>query len=237
MRTLRDAYPGAQTCCALKSSAPSGARQDNYADSGSACKLAAGHGPDGAHANRFAYPAVEKFCRATSAGPPKNFRTLYGLKWATSVEKRHRLPISEALRCPRERIKFSLERISDSVVLPFACPAVEKFCRASSAGGRLNLQTNSFNRIVSVAEDCLSPAGSFHGCSLMHCRGCFRHCSRAKKRPQDLLLRSEFFYKIRQTFVANYFAELSGTKLNCCPPTAASAIAPLALFTNKATPF
>ena len=31
-----------------------------------------------------------------------------------------------------------------------------------------------FTRIVSVAEDCLSPAGSFHGCSLMHFRGCFR---------------------------------------------------------------
>ena len=32
--------PRAQSCCALKTSAPSGARQDNYADSGSACKLA-----------------------------------------------------------------------------------------------------------------------------------------------------------------------------------------------------
>ncbi len=32
--------PRAQTCCALKSSAPSGARLDNYADSGSAYKLA-----------------------------------------------------------------------------------------------------------------------------------------------------------------------------------------------------
>jgi hypothetical protein len=70
----------------------------------------AGHGPDGAHANQCAYPAVEKICRASSAGPPKNFRTLYGLKWVTSVEKRHRLPISEALRCPRKQIKFSLER-------------------------------------------------------------------------------------------------------------------------------
>ena len=52
-----------------------------------------------------------------------------------------------------------------SVANLLACPAVEKFCRASSAGGRRNLQTNSFNQIVSVAEDCLSPAGSFHGCS------------------------------------------------------------------------
>ena len=30
------------------------------------------------------------------------------------------------------------------------------------------------NRIVSVAEDCLSPERTFHGCSLMHFRGCFR---------------------------------------------------------------
>ena len=51
-----------------------------------------------------------------------------------------------------------------SVVLLFACPAVEKFCWASSAGGRLNLQKNYVNQIVSVAEDCLSPTGSFHGC-------------------------------------------------------------------------
>ena len=50
-----------------------------------------------------------------------------------------------------------------SVVLLCASRAVEKFCRASSAGGRRHLQENFMNRIVSVAEDCLSPAGSFHG--------------------------------------------------------------------------
>jgi hypothetical protein len=50
-----------------------------------------------------------------------------------------------------------------SVAHLFACPAVGKFSRASSAGGRLNLQSNSFNRIVSVAEDCLSPERTFHG--------------------------------------------------------------------------
>ena len=63
----------------------------------------AGHGPDGAHANRCAYPAVEKFCRASSAGPPTDFRTLCGLKWSKSVENRHRLPISEALHCSAAR--------------------------------------------------------------------------------------------------------------------------------------
>ena len=74
--------PRAQTCCALKSSAPSGARQDNYADSGSACKLAGVQIiPLPTLANQIfartffssvavqlAYPAVEKFCRASSAG-------------------------------------------------------------------------------------------------------------------------------------------------------------------------
>ena len=81
---------------------------------------------------------------------PFDFRKLYGLKWATSVEKRHQLPISEARRC-------------SACANPFACPAVGKFSRASSAGGRLHLQTNSFYLIVSVAEDCLSPERTFHG--------------------------------------------------------------------------
>ena len=55
-----------------------------------------------------------------------DFRTLYCLKWATSVEIRHGLPISEA-------------RLCSACANPLACPAVEKFCRASSAGGRRHL--------------------------------------------------------------------------------------------------
>ena len=111
-------------------------------------------------------------------GSPPDFRTLYGLKWARSVEKRHGLPISEARRC-------------SACANPFAYPAVEKFCRASSAGGRLNLQTNSFNRILSVAEDCLSPAGSFHGCSLMHGlkSGSYRFWQRTDSPPGSNMLR------------------------------------------------
>ncbi len=54
-----------------------------------------------------------------------------------------------------------------SVAHPFACPAAGKFSRASSAGGRRNLQLNFVNQIVSVAEDCLSPERTFHGCPLM----------------------------------------------------------------------
>ena len=50
-----------------------------------------------------------------------------------------------------------------SLVLLFACPAVGKFSRASSAGGRRNLQSKFETWIVSVAEDCLSPERTFHG--------------------------------------------------------------------------
>jgi hypothetical protein len=57
---------------------------------------------------------------------PPDFRTLYGLKWARSVEKRHGVPISEARRC-------------SACANLFASPAVGKFSRASSAGGRLHL--------------------------------------------------------------------------------------------------
>ena len=51
-----------------------------------------------------------------------------------------------------------------SVTNLFASPAVGKFSRASSAGDRRHLQLNFVNQIVSVAEDCLSPERTFHGC-------------------------------------------------------------------------
>jgi len=72
-------------------------------------------------------------------------------------------PGFKSFHYPRWRIKFSLERFSDYVAHSFACPAAGKFSRASSAGGRLNLKQNFTNRIVSVAEDCLSPERTFHG--------------------------------------------------------------------------
>ena len=71
-----------------------------------------------------------------------------------------------------------------SVVLLCAYLAVEKFFRASSAGGRRRLQQNFVNQIVSVAEDCLSPAGSFHGCSLKHFRGCIRRAHSTQRRTK-----------------------------------------------------
>ena len=51
-------------------------------------------------------------------------------------------PGFKSFRCPRWRIKFSLERYSNYVAHSFAYPAAGKFSRASSAGGRLNLRSN-----------------------------------------------------------------------------------------------
>jgi hypothetical protein len=87
-----------------------------------------------------------------------------------------------------------------SVVILCACPAVEKFCRASSAGGRLNLQTNFISQILSVAEDCLSPAGSFHGCSLMHGLKCgsYRFRQQTDLPPGSNMLRAEIQRALRR---------------------------------------
>ena len=111
-----------------------------YADSGSACKLAGVQIiPLPTLANQILARTFFRFRHASVCVPsrwkvlsgefhrPPDFRTLYGLKWARSVEKRHGVPVSEARRC-------------SACANPFACPAVEKFCRASSAGGRLHLQ-------------------------------------------------------------------------------------------------
>ena len=88
-------------------------------------------------------------------------------------------PGFKSFRCPRWRIKFSLERFSDPPRICLRSQGVGKFSRASSAGGRRHLQLNLVNQIVSVAEDCLSPERTFHGCSLLHFRGCVCGCFRS----------------------------------------------------------
>ncbi len=83
-------------------------------------------------------------------------------------------PGFKSFRCPRWRIKFSLERFSDPSRCSLRAQPLE------SSLGRVPQAADDFcnkifaNWIVSVAEDCLSPERTFHGCSLMHFRGCFR---------------------------------------------------------------
>ena len=45
------------------------------------------------------------------------------------------------------------------------------------------------NWIVSVAEDCLSPERTFHGCPLMHFRGCVRSSNSVALRAVDARVR------------------------------------------------
>ena len=84
----------------------------------------------------FPYPAVENFCRASSAGPP----TALAIKFR-KPDRVGRRGLSEPggifSRLPT---KGCSNPLLISVALQLACPAVEKFCRASSAGGRLHLQ-------------------------------------------------------------------------------------------------
>ena len=100
-------------------------------------------------------------------------------------------PGFKSFRCPRERIKFSLERYSNQsaahvgesnsrsnvVQIRRASACVLSRWKVLSGEFRRRptaLARNFANRIVSVAEDCLSPERTFHGCSLMHFRICFR---------------------------------------------------------------
>ena len=91
-------------------------------------ELARENFPAAGHALRFACapsgPCPARVLQASPTQTPARLANSPGFK---------------SFHCPRWRIKFSLERFSDSVAHLFACPAVEKFCRASSAGGRLHL--------------------------------------------------------------------------------------------------
>ena len=172
----------AQKCCALKSSAPFGARQDNYADLlGLQTRRGSNHstahvGESNSRSNVFrsvahqlASPAVGKFSRASSAGG----RRLFAIKLRKS-DRVGRRGLSE----PRE--DFSrLTTYAIPWLYQYLYPWLESVCvpscwkvlSASSAGGRRHLRLNFANQIVSVAEDCLSPERTFHGCTLMQFRG------------------------------------------------------------------
>ena len=90
-------------------------------------------------------------------------------------------PGFKSFRSPRWRIKFSLERFFDQSRICLRAQPLE-----SSLGRVPQAADASCNKIfaswiVSVAEDCLSPERTFHGCSHMHFRGCIRCCFRGAK--------------------------------------------------------
>ena len=155
--------PRTQTCCALKSSAPSGARQDNCADllglqTRRGSNQSAAHvGESNSRSNVFQIPRA-------SVCVPSRWKVLSGefrrrpTEFAIKIRNLDRVG-RRGLSEPREdfsrlntyvspwlesvaRIRGSnpwLESVADAVAIQLACLAVGKFSRASSAGGRRNL--------------------------------------------------------------------------------------------------
>ena len=80
-------------------------------------------------------------------------------------------PGFKSFRCPRWRIKFSLERFSDPSRIRLRAQPLESSLGRVPQAADVACNQTSLNRIVSVAEDCLSPERTFHGCTLMQFRG------------------------------------------------------------------
>jgi hypothetical protein len=90
---------------------------------------------------QFACPAVGKFSRASSAGGRLNLRS--SIKQPDRVGRRGLSePREDFSRLPTLANQILARTFFRSVALQFACPAVGKFSRASSAGGRLNLRSS-----------------------------------------------------------------------------------------------
>ena len=115
MRAPRDAYPGVQTCMdskVIRAGFGSGLicpRAQTCMDSK---VIRAGFG------SGLICPRAQTCCASPTRTPARLANS----------------PGFKSFRYLRWRIKFSLERFSDSVTHPFACPAVGKFSRASSTG-------------------------------------------------------------------------------------------------------
>ena len=100
-------------------------------------------------ANLFAYLAVEKFCRASSAGPRLSHSLLLEMGnqcRKTTLVAHFRGSTREFCAKPQYLRKSTLTNqilartLFRSVAHQLASPAVGKFSRASSAGGRRHLQ-------------------------------------------------------------------------------------------------
>ena len=91
-------------------------------------------------------------------------------------------PGFKSFRCSRWRIKFSLERFSDPSRYSLRAQPLESSLGRVPQAADLICARTSNNRLVSVAEDCLSPERTFHGCPLMFFRGCIGNCIRGSIR-------------------------------------------------------
>ena len=90
-------------------------------------------------------------------------------------------PTQTPARLANSRRTWSRRRTRKSKCVPSRWKVLSgEFRRRPTA-----LARNFANRIVSVAEDCLSPERTFHGCSLMRFRGAFPRLDSIGLRPAE----------------------------------------------------
>ena len=96
-------------------------------------------------------------------------------------------------------VRGSIPRLCPSRYSLRAQPLKSSLGRVPQAP-RLDLQQSFANRIVSVAEDCLSPERTFHGCSLMYRlkSGSCRFWQRTDLPPGSNMLRAEIQRALRR---------------------------------------
>ena len=146
--------PRAQTCCALKSSAPSGARQDTCADVlGLQTRRSSNH--SAAHVGESNSRSNIFQIRRATACVPRRWKVLSGefrrrpTEFVIKLRNPYRVGrrglsepregLSRLRTCAIPWLDSVAVSVAVSVELQLACPDVGKFSRASSAGGRRNL--------------------------------------------------------------------------------------------------
>ena len=143
----------------------------------------------------LAYSAAGKFSRASSAGGRRHLQAKFyksdrvGRRGLSEPrEDFSRLPTYAIPRLHQSNFCLRVQPLL-TYAIPWLYPWLHQsnFCLRvqplESSLGRVpqaadgTCKQNFINRIVSVAEDCLSPERTFHGCLLMQFRGCIRGCN------------------------------------------------------------
>ena len=146
MRTPRDACPGAQTCCASPMRTP--ARLANSRRTWSRRRTR----------KSKCVPSRWKVLSGEFRRRPTDFRTLYGLKWATSVEKRHGLPISAARFCRATFCVPSRWKVLSGEFRRRPTTLVINFRKSDRVGRRgLSEPREDFSRLLTYAFPQLFP--------------------------------------------------------------------------------
>jgi hypothetical protein len=140
MRAPRDAYPDAQTCCTSPTQTP--ARLANSRRTWSRRRTR----------KSKCVPSRWKVLSGEFRRRPTEYRTLYGLKWATSVEIRQWVPISAARFCRASVCVPSRWKVLSGEFRRRPTELVNKFVQPDRVGRRgLSEPREDFSRLLTYA--------------------------------------------------------------------------------------